>query len=442
MRKNQPRTAKQKEKARFSPEVMREIAKSLQKKRRKLPSLGPWVWLPRKIGELSYHIWNSVEYLPNLPDYDPIIIVSPESHDKTIQRNMDYLRFQIPHLVRAGRTVIWIMTPIKQISEAPFFMTKLPIFNHSWWPGFVNVIQTGKGKLMHLNKIKAKEFKPYLDKIKSWDLVLKALIIGNYRKWHCFLTDPAGQCLAAEVPVENGRIVALPPIPGQSYEAMVTTLLREVFAPEKLPPPSWVQTTSLLLPGENALCKQLEEINQQIEGLEAKYSQLELERATLDNFRCILYETGPNLEGAIRLALKTMGLTIKELVDRGKEDLIIETSRGEIYAEIKERGKGLNLQMLRQLAQWKDDALIEEEKTVKAVLILNHQRNKPPAERDALIPPNVAEFLRNREIGLLWCTNLFKGLQKVLQGDITTIDIEKALYETVGECTFETVTRG
>ncbi|MFQ5981401.1 MAG: hypothetical protein ACE5OZ_24935 [Candidatus Heimdallarchaeota archaeon] len=127
MRKKQPRTEKSKKKIEFSPELTRAVARLLHVKRRKPLSLGPWVCLPWKTSDPSYHIWNSAEQLPNLPDHDPIILVSPESHNEAIRMNMESLKLQIPHLFRAGRTIIWIMTPMKQISDYPFLLTNLVI---------------------------------------------------------------------------------------------------------------------------------------------------------------------------------------------------------------------------------------------------------------------------------------------------------------------------
>lgn len=405
------------------------------------PSRGPWVWVPRQTAGTDYHVWSSAEQIPNLEDYNPIIVISPESDHPTVRKNLRAFKEQIRHIFEAGRLIVWILTPKRTFKPVTVIDESYTIDNHSWWPGKCEItpIPESHGKKCTLLPLEGLE--RYIKMSAPWSLALEFLsseytALKQFKLPSYFLKTVGGQGLGATLEVSTGVVIVLPPIPQMTPEAMVGILLREVFTPEKRLPPSWVQAASLLLSGEEVLLKQVDKISQKIEGLELKRLQLQKEQATLDDYRRILYETGPNLENAVRQVLSKMELTVENRTERKREDLVIRTTQGPIYTEIKGTRKGAKADMLRQAAEWALSGEEIEGKLVKALLILNHQCERPLTERKMGLASNLKKSIKKYEICLLTCVELFKGLQKVMRGELEKEDIEKVLYERVGECTF------
>lgn len=402
---------------------------------------GPWVWLPAKSAGTDYYVWTSQYTLPNLAEYDPIVVVSPDSYTEVVRENTLAFQKQLDSIFRAGRTMVWILGSNKHLGHYRKAIGTGYFYSHSWWPGDNKILEVEEGRQMSHGTLPLEGLEHYIQKITTWSLVIEKLTFsflmkGNFRP---FLKAVDERVLGAEVRIHSGRMIVLPPIPNLSYEAMVEVLLREVYKilPKKLPPPTWAQEDSLFLPGEATQRQKVDNLTHQIKTLETERTQGQDDLDVLDDYRRILYETGPNLVEGVCVVLERMGIPAADKERQGRQDLEIQTSLGEIYAEVKGVKGNATEAMLRQLNQRVDDARLLEKKTVKGLHILNHQREQAPGQRGNPYSRSVLEFASKRDFCLLTGQELFKGLQKFMQGDLRTADIEKALYEIVGECTFE-----
>ena len=149
-----------------------------------------------------------------------------------------------------------------------------------------------------------------------------------------------------------------------------------------------------------------------------------------------LYTSGDTLVDVVFEILEEMlGCDLSQFVDVKKEDFLFTIENTTFIGEIKGVNHNVKNSNVAQLEMHYQDYLDAnngvQEESVKALLIMNHQKNKPMVEREPVMEAQIN--LASRYGSLIIDTyTLLKILEKYRQGVMSREEIIKKLKETTG----------
>jgi len=155
---------------------------------------------------------------------------------------------------------------------------------------------------------------------------------------------------------------------------------------------------------------------------EIKNAQLSLDEN--NKFKSILYTNGDDLVSTIfEILEKILDCDLSAFEDLRKEDFIIKVGKTTFIGEIKGVNTNVQSKYISQLdvhyQGYKDDLtenkLIED---VKAILIINYQKNKPVTERDPIHDSQISLAQRNESL-IIDTYTLLRLFEKFLNNEIT-----------------------
>lgn len=240
-------------------------------------------------------------------------------------------------------------------------------------------------------------------------------------------------------PVAYGGIAALLPRPTEcSVEEAIDLLLKaryEIAQADRVP--DWID--DFQLPNEagprDKMAEQEERITEAVRAFEDAKERAEDE----GRYRKLLYETGEDvLEPIVRDALRELGASVADPVEKGREDGRLEwppEKRGML--EIKGRKGRLRVSDVRELDQWVRDALLEWPS--KGILIACLGKEDRPGRRSNLFPPNCVSLAQRTEIALLTTTQLYEALSRHQLNELDAGAFFEQLFSTSGICDFPDV---
>ena len=244
-----------------------------------------------------------------------------------------------------------------------------------------------------------------------------------------------GDAVALEIPVDEGRLVLLPPLEGVSPSREADVLLDVVRRASTRPPfvaePDWLP--GYALPGEEALADELAGLAERRDALQAKIDEVQTKLEEKTRFKRMLYGKGRTLfDRSVADALQELGF---EVEPRGEVwRLSCEEGNALVAMEASEDAR-IGLSAYRRLHREIDRAITEGEDPTKGILLLSASRELDPKRRPT---PFAAEVLRGCEAHgycLLSSYQLYKILLRSLgeKNKKAQSGVRRLLLETDGE---------
>lgn len=161
---------------------------------------------------------------------------------------------------------------------------------------------------------------------------------------------------------------------------------------------------------------------------------------TIDNnleknnlYKSILYTTGDELVEVVFLILeKMLGINLNGFEDKKKEDFAFTIGEDHFIGEIKGVNTNIKNVNVSQLDTHVQDYLDNNEavdaKNVYGILIMNHQKNRPPKDREAVHEQQISLAKRNHSL-IIDTPNLLSLFEKFIDKELSREDITKLLKD-------------
>ena len=204
---------------------------------------------------------------------------------------------------------------------------------------------------------------------------------------------------------------------------------------EKEEIPEWIYNIKFY--NDEQLNEEKNNNNEKIKKLHDKNIKLEEELKKNLEYKSILYSNGDEL---VKVVLEILDDILEydssEFVDEKREDFLIKKEDITFIGEIKGLSSAVKNENVSQLdvhVQSYLDRIQQEgtEETVKGLLIINHQRNKPLEERQEVHEHQRKLAVRNESL-IIETTTLLKIYEKYKLGDITKEDCKRLFVENIG----------
>ena len=231
----------------------------------------------------------------------------------------------------------------------------------------------------------------------------------------------------------SGDLILLPPPTKIDVREAINILLSERWGiQQKTPPPEGVE--SILLPGEEDIKQNIEDVRKELHSLENTIATLEVALAKKAEIKQLVFETGIPLEDICKLVLRELGCEIDDSV----EDFLLTYQAQEAIVEVKGREGTIERKDGAQLAQNRRNYAISQEKAtnkVKAVLLGNPYRLLfPLEERDKKdsFAPHLVEDAQTEDTALVTTMELFNAYHAFVEGRVTADTIISRIFSSVG----------
>ena len=197
--------------------------------------------------------------------------------------------------------------------------------------------------------------------------------------------------------------------------------------------PDWFE--NILMFNDQELKARIQKAEKKIAELEESISLSESELDINNRFKSILYSTGDELVDVVKEILSDMlGIDLSGFVDEKKEDFNFELN-GKIYiGEVKGVNHNVKRENVSQLDLhvngYLDDNTDKTQNDIVALLIINHQKNKDPQDRE---PVNEQQVKLAEKYGsLIVETKMLLELYSDYKSGTITRDAIIELFDQVG----------
>lgn len=244
-----------------------------------------------------------------------------------------------------------------------------------------------------------------------------------------------GDAIALEIPVDEGRLVLLPPIEGVSPTREADLLLESARRAAARPPfvaqPDWLP--GYLFPGEEALSDELAGLIERRDALSAKVDEI---RGRLDEktrFKGLLYGKGRALfERSAADALAELGFDVEP--HGGVWRIASEEGNALVAMEAAEEPR-IGLSAYRRLHREVDRAILEGEDPLKGIVLVSGSRELDPKRRPTQFAAEVLRGCEAHGYCLVTSYQLYKLLLRSLEEKTKKAQgaLRRFLLETDGE---------
>lgn len=225
----------------------------------------------------------------------------------------------------------------------------------------------------------------------------------------------------------------------QLRQALVTIYKNLTTKDTPVAVPEWVSNPENNVGREAAILAELVDVEARREQLEAKHVELELEMASEQSLKALLYASGKPLEAAVRRALEILGFETSNYVSENSEfDVVFVSLEGRFIGEVEGRdNKAIAVdkasQLHRNIAEDFDRDEIDE--MAKGVLFGNAFRTQPPPDRPEIFTDKAITFAATANIALVRTSDLFRAVQRYLASpdDAFAEKCRKAVTTSVGK---------
>lgn len=198
--------------------------------------------------------------------------------------------------------------------------------------------------------------------------------------------------------------------------------------------PSWMNDYNMF--DDDSQLRLIEENKKIIENSRVKIEDAKAALERNNRYKSVLYTSGDQLVSVVFEILQDMiGCDLSSFIDIKKEDFLFEIGDKVFIGEIKgisTNVKSANISQLDVHIQTYLDN--HEDKTlddIVALLIINHQRNKPLAQREDVQIDQINIACRNKSL-ILETITLLKMFEKYLKKELTREKCIHLLEETQG----------
>lgn len=196
--------------------------------------------------------------------------------------------------------------------------------------------------------------------------------------------------------------------------------------------PKWA--SDIVVAGQEEIDSRLDDVEHDISKLKEKKAEILNKKARIRQPVEMLYKTGKSLEDSIKVALRDIGITVVEPPTENEREFTFEFDGQKFVVEVKStRRQSFDKEGFRQVVEWKDDVLIEDDEDYKPVLITSNEVEKPSKDRsEDFVPPNLLKFAQKRQIAVISVLVLFEAINRIKKGDWSVDKLIKVLAETNG----------
>lgn len=404
--------------------------------------------------------WSSIDSV-NVVDFDSVVIdVCSLTEDVATPFKPDYLRKTRHNLARlldsGGRIVVaGVLRRDMKVSGG------VSISNYEWCPLVINTVREGGDSIIAR---KADAFPKLHAEFKSWSFYyalagqfltpeIVRLCGGTPKvryKWKAdvFTENRYGSLLSGSYVVSHeasgekkgslGPITLLPHIASLEPRHAINLILEDLLLrPQATVPPSWVVGVSM---------PPIEPIQAAINAKEATIASIQIEidslasqKASLEHFKSLLYESGTELENVFEAALTRLGA--KAAPARYSEEEFVFEYKGATYlVECKGVTKSISLTHVRQLQDYVLRYEEDEGKTGKGILFGNAWRDLPLEARGSVdtpfFPNNVGIRATQLSLSLLNSVDFYRAFCEFLSGRLSGEVILDCIVNAVGVAPF------
>lgn len=231
--------------------------------------------------------------------------------------------------------------------------------------------------------------------------------------------------------IEAGSITLLPPL-GKGAAAEDILILNEFFGiTTHLPEPNWVRERKV--PGQSAIETEIQSGRETLKRLQSAIRDGEDRLLACKRWHRLLYDDGNSLEAIVSEAFELLGASVVK-TSKVKDDFRVRVSGfSEGVMEVKgTHNPQFSKGALRQLAGWMDEAVAENNFTVKGIFVGNAARNDEPQTRGKLFEKNNEDYAVIKGMVIvrsmdLFCLSILKQL-----GLFDAVAFWKEFYECKG----------
>lgn len=220
----------------------------------------------------------------------------------------------------------------------------------------------------------------------------------------------------------------------RNYEDIMRLLTELKLIQNKQSIPSWMNEIQMF--DDVVQSKVIEDNNNVIKIANEKISEAKAIIDKNNEYKSILYTTGNELVKVVFEILETMiGCDLSQFEDLNNEDFLFEVGGFVFIGEIKGVNHNVKNENVSQLDVHYHRYLDENEETkeeqIKALLVINHQRNKPTNTREPIHEQQIKLACRNGSL-IIETTTLLKIFERYLSGDLTRDNCLELLTSKVG----------
>jgi hypothetical protein len=247
-------------------------------------------------------------------------------------------------------------------------------------------------------------------------------------------TNLADNPIALDYPINRGRVVYLPYIefPTITLEtaflrSILDRLISQTNFNEKATVPTWASKPVYAFKREKVITDEI--------------GQLNAERETLNDTKSILWLDGLELTNAVARTLTALDISCEATEKEGRHDIEINETDLHAIAEVKGLSKYADVQDLRQLRDWQEEKMKEDD-GIKGIFILNSFKDLEPSlrgaatmkflQRETPFTKEADRIAMRNEFCLLTTDQLFAIFQKKLEQQYRKSDFLRSLKETKG----------
>lgn len=224
-----------------------------------------------------------------------------------------------------------------------------------------------------------------------------------------------------------------------NYEEIMC-LLRELgLIQNKQSIPAWIKEIKMF--DDNEQLEIIKDNKNIINHAKDKISEAQEKLNINEKYKSILYTNGDELVEVVFEILESMlGCDLSEFEDEKKEDFLFEIEGFTFIGEIKGVNSNVKNENVSQLdvhyQSYLEENSDKSEDQIKALLIMNHQKNKPLNERETVHEQQINLAHRNGSL-IIETITLLKLFEKYLSGALTKEECLELLKSNVGLLTLQ-----
>ncbi|MDP9363568.1 MAG: hypothetical protein M3Q10_04955 [Chloroflexota bacterium] len=232
-----------------------------------------------------------------------------------------------------------------------------------------------------------------------------------------------------------GPLILLPRSDLGEAESLAVILRDACGIEVETPEPAWV--LDLEVPGQARIDEDIRRLADEARSLSERLAAKDAARAAVRRRLKLLYEQHQPLEEVVRETLADLGAEVEPPRDPTKEDGWVRVTVGgqlrEGVLEIKGTEKGhFTEHGLRQLSEWVDRGIDREEKVYKGIFVGNAAVATPPDKRPVPFGQNMANGARLRKFVLIRSEDLYLAYGLKTLGLLDTEQFWRAVFDTDG----------
>jgi len=356
-----------------------------------------------------------MEEFPNIEESDLVIIALNTLTQKIFDRIPDKpasIAREIQTVWATGRSVWCIMEKMLNPSRPAGGPKATPCpapSNYDWLPVPIVVDKVKAGPTVQVaDSQTAEKFRPYLDKVKSWDLEIRdddklgaeGVFVSP------IATNKSGKMISAEIVVSVGGAMCLLPKPTTCSTHEAIEILIDIATGKERLEPEWMD--QIEIPGISSIDTQIKQREAEAALAQSKISDLKSQRLELEKYRDVFsVHEDPQVE-AVKRILKEMGIETERTPPAFVIDLLGKEAAIEVTSVTCKIDSNSN--KMFQLTQFID----KHHKNEKIVLVANTYKREDPKTRSGKgdFTPPVIDFLKSNQVCAMTSSTLLELWKK------------------------------